>query len=237
MGNRVSIKSHVTKEIDRLNELVNSSTPEPRKVLSLDQLSKMQQMREQEIDLHHIGILFVLDKGLKGYFDERDFMGLAETCLKHFERWKEQNFQQQLQAYCTLQMWHVVCGSGGDEVFAKWFCALLEESSRYQEKFEQVKRKKEREMGFEVYESSSEESDDEDLNKKKKKGRRNCSYVSVSSVYVLHKLLMLEELYGMSKTAFVSLCLDAAEEKKYPSKQVEQFFGFFFILLCVNCFG
>jgi hypothetical protein len=64
MGNRVSIKTHVAKEIDRLNELVNSSSPgePPRKVLTLDQLPKMQQMREQEIDLHHIGILFVLDK-------------------------------------------------------------------------------------------------------------------------------------------------------------------------------
>jgi hypothetical protein len=65
----VSIKTHVSKEIDRLNDLVNSNGADaPRKMLSLDQLSKMQQLREQEIDLHHIGILFVLDKGLKGVF-------------------------------------------------------------------------------------------------------------------------------------------------------------------------
>lgn len=48
----------------------------------------------------------------RGFFDERDFLGLAETCLKRYDKWREQNFQQQLQAYCTLQMWHVVCGSG-----------------------------------------------------------------------------------------------------------------------------
>ncbi len=221
MGNRVSIKTHVAKEIDRMNELVNSSSSEPpRKVLTLDQLPKMQQLREQEIDLHHIGILFVLDKGLKGYFDERDFLGLAETCLKHLEKWKEQNFQQQLQAYCTLQMWHVVCGSGGDEVFGNWFCALLEGSSMYQAMFEKAKRKKEREMGFEMYESSSDSGEGavDAAKKKKKKGRRNVKYVSMSSVYVLHKLLMLEELYGMSKSSFVSLCLEAAEEKKYEAK-------------------
>lgn len=223
MGNRLSIKAHVTKEIDRLNELVNSSSGgggESRKVLTLDQLPKVQQLREQEIDLHHIGILFLLDKGLKGYFDERDFMGLAETCLKHYEKWKEQNFQQQLQAHCTLQMWHVVCGSGGDAVFGKWFCAMLEESSLSQARFEKAKRQKEREMGYEMYESSEESADgDVSSSKKKKRGRKNHKYVSVSSVYVLHKLLMLEELYGMSKGAFVELCLEAAAEKKYPMQE------------------
>jgi hypothetical protein len=171
-------------------------------------------------------LLFFLSllQGLKGYFEERDFLGLAETCLKHLEKWKEQNFQQQLQAHCTLQMWHVVCGSGGDEVFGQWFCALLEASSLYQAKFERAKRKKEREMGFEMYESS-EESGGEGADqlataaKRKKKGRRNVKYVSVSSVYVIHKLLMLEELYGMSKSSFVALCLEAAEEKKYEAKE------------------
>jgi hypothetical protein len=129
--------------------------------------------------------------------------------------------------FCLVVSASICIGSGGDEVFAKWFCALLEESSRYQVKFEHLKRKKEREMGFEVYESSDEEESEDATQKKKKKGRRTCSFVSVSSVFVLHKLLMLEELYGMSKTSFVSLCLEAAEEKKYPAKQVCRFFDVF----------
>ena len=41
---------------------------EKRKFLTLDQLLKMKQLREQEVDLQHIGILFLLDKGLKVVF-------------------------------------------------------------------------------------------------------------------------------------------------------------------------
>ncbi len=168
----------------------------------LDQLPKMAQLREQEVDLQHIGILFVLDKGLKGWFDERDFMvrtrafgGPCHACscphtaqqgscrdvpeaLRQVEGarcgachaashdglragaklsttaagcWSAQcavllllALSPFLQAYCTLQMWHVVCGSGGDELFARWFCKLLEASTAYQVVFDQCKKKRER---------------------------------------------------------------------------------------------
>ncbi len=40
--------------------------------------------------------------------------------------------------------------------------------------------------------------------------------MSVASVHVIHKLLMLEELYGMSRQSFVGLCLSVAEERKIP---------------------
>lgn len=83
MGNRASIATHVAKEIERLNEVLNAankkSGEEQRKFLVLDQLPKMTQMREQSVDLQHIGILFVLDKGLKGWFDER-----GENCVVFF---------------------------------------------------------------------------------------------------------------------------------------------------------
>ncbi len=72
MGNRASIATHVAREIDRLNEMLNAqdSDAAARKFLVLDQLPKMAQLREQTVDLQHVGILFVLDKGLKGWFDE-----------------------------------------------------------------------------------------------------------------------------------------------------------------------
>jgi hypothetical protein len=114
-------------------------------------------------------------------------------------------------------MWHVLSGSGGDEVFSRWFCQLLEHSSAYQTSFEKARRKREKDLGFDVYDSSEEEEEDVPL--KKKKGKKNVKYVSVSSVYSLHKLLTLEELYGVSKTSFVALCLEAAKEKKFASKE------------------
>ncbi len=69
-------------------------------------------------------------------------------------------------------MWHVVCGSGGDEIFARWFCKLLEASSAYQVLFEQCKRKRERDLGFDLGGSSDEE---EKVVKtaRKKKGKRH----------------------------------------------------------------
>lgn len=223
MGNRTSIQTHVAAEITRLNELVNSNLgPDeaPRRFLTLDQLPKMKQLREQNIDLMHIGILFLLDKGLKGYFEERDFLGLAEISLRHLDEWKQHNFQQQLQAYSTLQMWHVVAAE--EAVFSRWFCVMLEHSSTYQARFEKLKRKKDKELGLAAY--SSDEEDDHAESKsntpvtRKKRGKRAVKQVNLASVYVLHNLLMLESLYGMTKDAFITLCLDVAAEKKYETK-------------------
>lgn len=68
MGNRSSIAAHVGKEIERLNEMINTQLEpgeEPRRTLVLDQLPKLKPLREQELRLDHVGVLFVLDKGLK----------------------------------------------------------------------------------------------------------------------------------------------------------------------------
>lgn len=115
-------------------------------------------------------------------------------------------------------MWHVVCGSGGDEIFSRWFGKLLEASTSYQVLFERCKRAREKEQGFDFGESSSEDGEEMSAAKtvKKKGKRREIRYVSVASVHVIHKLLMLEELYGMSRQSFVGLCLEVAEEKKIP---------------------
>lgn len=79
MGNRASIATHVAREIDRLNEMLNAQDAgaAARKFLVLDQLPKMSQLREQTVDLQHVGILFVLDKGLKGWFDEVRALALS----------------------------------------------------------------------------------------------------------------------------------------------------------------
>ena len=223
MGNRTSIQTHVAAEITRLNELVNSNLgPDeaPRSYLTLDQLPKMKQLREQNIDLMHIGILFLLDKSLKGYFEERDFLGLAEISLKHLDEWKQHNFQQQLQAYATLQMWHVVAAE--EAVFSRWFCAMLEQSSSYLARFEKLKRKKDKELGFAVYSSDEEEEADQLASNtpvgRKKRGKRPVKQVNLASVHVLHNLLMLQTLYGLTKGSFINLCLEAANEKKYETK-------------------
>ena len=74
-------------------------------------------------------------------------------------------------------------------------------------------------MGY-VYESSEEDEEEENVVVKKKKKRgKNVKYVGVGSVDVIHRLLMLEELYGMSKHAFVDLCLEAAGERKLAKKE------------------
>lgn len=70
-------------------------------------------------------------------------------------------------------------------------------------------------LGFDV-EGSSDEDEQPTSRARRKKGKRHVKYVRVESVHTIHKLLLLEELYGMSRASFVGLCLEAAEEKHIP---------------------
>ena len=59
----------------------------------IDQILEVRKKKEMEIDMTHMGILFSLDFGQKGYFVKEDFVYFAEFCLKKMDDWKGLNFQ------------------------------------------------------------------------------------------------------------------------------------------------
>lgn len=77
----------------------------------------------------HLGNLFCLDQNKDGRFCLEDAENFARMMARNFKKYKQHEMQNQLQGFCSLQMWSQVCGDEAKEAdFVAWLQRLLYEN-------------------------------------------------------------------------------------------------------------
>eukprot|EP01121_Diplochlamys_sp_Union-15-3_P000867 TRINITY_DN10728_c0_g1_i2.p1 TRINITY_DN10728_c0_g1~~TRINITY_DN10728_c0_g1_i2.p1 ORF type:complete len:189 (-),score=18.94 TRINITY_DN10728_c0_g1_i2:73-639(-) len=79
----------------------------------------------QDLDLTHLGTLFVMDKSRSGKFYAEEIIDFCTLYLeRHAKNKTNVDFLKEFQGYCTLQLWNFV-SNHGQEAFVDWFCKLF----------------------------------------------------------------------------------------------------------------
>lgn len=197
MGNNVNTaRQHIETEFRRVQALNN--TQPTRSYLVLEQVLQIQPLKGYSVDFSHLGTLFVLDKTKAGKFVEQDFYDFIQMCAQREAKFKQHDFQNQIQAYCTLRMWLEVGKPQGREAFVDWLCRLVEENT---------KTKAASKKGSTIRTSKREH-----VHRKKRKEpeQRVCNYETIE---IMHQILNIKTSYGINSQNFFDLLRSFADEQ------------------------
>eukprot|EP00276_Gloeochaete_wittrockiana_P009732 CAMPEP_0184647952 /NCGR_PEP_ID=MMETSP0308-20130426/5001_1 /TAXON_ID=38269 /ORGANISM="Gloeochaete witrockiana, Strain SAG 46.84" /LENGTH=235 /DNA_ID=CAMNT_0027079393 /DNA_START=13 /DNA_END=723 /DNA_ORIENTATION=+ len=114
-----NIARYITEEFERVR------ANKEQDYLVLDQVLRMKPLREIPISFTHLGTLFVLDSDRDGRISLNELFAFAELFGKRQKLYKSHEYEMQMRAYCTLQMWKVVSCPGGMDSLVKWLCDLF----------------------------------------------------------------------------------------------------------------
>jgi len=83
-----------------------------------------------QLQLTHIGVLFVMDSTYDGKYTLDKLLAFSELCAERARFYRPHEFQAQIQGYCALQLWNCVASKEGKETFEGWFTNLIRESEQ-----------------------------------------------------------------------------------------------------------
>mmetsp|Transcript_33807 Transcript_33807/g.70917 ORF Transcript_33807/g.70917 Transcript_33807/m.70917 type:complete len:221 (-) Transcript_33807:17-679(-) len=124
MGSGISIlgaaERHFAAEFNRLQKMRGQN------YLVLSDLRQIQPMEGMQLDLTHLGTMFVLDRDHDGRISLDDLMKFATFCASKGKDCQPHEFQLQMQGHCTLSMYDTLSAAGID-IFVAWFARLFGE--------------------------------------------------------------------------------------------------------------
>jgi len=127
MGNSESgidkgLEMHIQSEFERVRK------DKTRDYLIIGEVLQLQSQEEYPFTFSHLGILFVLDDDKDGRVTIEELTHFAMFCSKHMKNYKTYEFQSQLQAFTTLQLWHALKQPDGENEVVAWIGRLLYEN-------------------------------------------------------------------------------------------------------------
>lgn len=111
------VRSYIKEEFDRVRS-------DDRDYIVFHQILTLKPLDDTAVDFKHLGTLFVLDKDRDGVVSLQELEDFASVCSAQANKTLYE-FQTQLQAYCTLELWHFVGQAGGTDEFVEWIRKLL----------------------------------------------------------------------------------------------------------------
>mmetsp|Transcript_28516 Transcript_28516/g.39397 ORF Transcript_28516/g.39397 Transcript_28516/m.39397 type:complete len:216 (-) Transcript_28516:204-851(-) len=120
-GNNSNLKKALVEEYNRVNKSGNE-------YLVLHDLLNFNLPNLIQLNLTHIGVLFVIDRSLDGKYTLEKLMGFFELCGERARLYRAHEFQAQIHGFCALQLWNCVASREGKDKFESWFCHLIQES-------------------------------------------------------------------------------------------------------------
>jgi hypothetical protein len=99
-----------------------------RDYLVLGEILQIQSQEDFPFTMNHIGNLYALDVNKDGRVTLEELYDFAIFCGKNLKNFKTYEFQSQLQAFTTLQLWQAFkCNDGENDIIA-WIGRLLYEN-------------------------------------------------------------------------------------------------------------
>lgn len=116
------VVQHITAEFERVRK------DKTRDYLNISEILQLQSQEEYPFTFSHLGVLFVLDDDRDGRVTIDELLHFATYCGKHMKNYKTYEFQSQLQAFTTLQLWHALKQPDGENDVVAWIGRLLYEN-------------------------------------------------------------------------------------------------------------
>ena len=89
---------------------------------------------EYRFNMCHLGMLFMMDQNKDGRFTLDDLQAFGSMAINTIREkgFKTHELLVQMQAHCTLMMWHEICGTQAKEDdFVAWLSRLLQENEHF----------------------------------------------------------------------------------------------------------
>ena len=89
---------------------------------------------EYRFNMCHLGMLFMMDKNKDGRFTMDDLQLFGRMAIETIQEkgFKTHELLVQMQAHCTLMLWHEICGTQAKENdFVAWLSRLLQENEPF----------------------------------------------------------------------------------------------------------
>ena len=116
------LQLYIKQEFDRVKK-------DPTKdYLNLGEMLQLKSQDEYPFSFAHLGILFVLDDDRDGRVTLEEFLKFGQICNLNMKNYKTYEFQSQLQAFTTLQLWHELKKPDGEGEIIGWVGRLLYEN-------------------------------------------------------------------------------------------------------------
>mmetsp|Transcript_17990 Transcript_17990/g.34372 ORF Transcript_17990/g.34372 Transcript_17990/m.34372 type:complete len:214 (+) Transcript_17990:62-703(+) len=122
-ANNSNLKAAVVEEYNRVQHA-------SRQFLVLNDLLTFNMPNLVQLQLTHIGVLFVMDSDQSGQYTLEKLLAFFDLCAQHARFYRPHEFQAQIQGYCALQLWNCVASQEGKATFEAWFAKLVQESER-----------------------------------------------------------------------------------------------------------
>lgn len=127
MGNTESgidkgIEQFIVSEFERVRK------DNTRDYLLLSEVLQLQSQEDHPFSFAHIGNLFILDEDKDGRVTLEEILNFCFFIIKNLKNAKTYEFQSQLQAYTTLEMWQVIKNNEGENDMVAWIGRLLYEN-------------------------------------------------------------------------------------------------------------
>lgn len=103
-----------------------ASNEEQRRNLRYDELSEFNLPDDFRVDTKHVAVLYVLDANKDGVFAYDDLMSFVMWTASNLPHdTTAQDFGEQVQARCVLQMWGAMRSHGSPDLLVDWLCQFL----------------------------------------------------------------------------------------------------------------
>ncbi|KAL6058034.1 EF hand domain containing protein [Balamuthia mandrillaris] len=206
MGNLESLSSKTTEEFNRALTAANSrntSSGEHRDYLVLQEVLQLHTSnitpKEYDVELTHLGALFVLDVRKDGRFCLDNFLEFVKLGFERDAASNNQSqpvrsdFQTQFKGHCTWIMWNTI-EEKGKAAFEEWFSALLSEN-------EEILGDRKKLRGVHPFPGN---------------------YLSRGTIVLMHKILNIKKAYGVNTQKLFDMMQRAAEEQDVMALDQEE---------------
>lgn len=126
MGNVESLEKGIQEYVKTEFERVRKD--KTRDYLILGEILQIKSQEEYPFTFAHLGILFVLDDDMDGRVTLDELINFAQFCNKNMKNYKTYEFQSQLQAFTTQELWQEIKREGGEDDVIAWVGRLLHEN-------------------------------------------------------------------------------------------------------------
>jgi len=116
------VQQYVVTEFDRVRK------DKTRDYLVLGEVLQIQSQEDYPFTFNHIGNLYVLDSNKDGRITLEELFEFAVFCAQNLKNVKTYEFQSQLQAFTTLQLWQTIKTIDGENDIIAWIGRLLYEN-------------------------------------------------------------------------------------------------------------